>query len=355
VNFSRILRNFGIRCTPQEVIDASRGVLALNPRDPEELREILRLTLVKDPEHYSTFDKLFNWYWLGGEEPRLMVQSRAMVKVIAESKDALDPVGRFMSIYSPVEVRGRAVREKLRGGSDVRVVRRMVKALARATAQTPGVRRVEGKEYVDFPRTFSTAISTLGEIVRLRRSSRKRTRARLVVLLDVSGSMEERWGSLMRILQGLRQLPQGTYEAFVFSTSLVRITDILASSSVRALEDELIRVVDIWGSGTRIGECLMEFMDKQGGLLRGDSTVIVVSDGWDLGDLGVLEESLRRMRRSAGRIIWLDPNASMRNYSPETACMRIVIRYVDAVLPIDVLMDQKYLRNMVRLVKGRNT
>jgi uncharacterized protein with von Willebrand factor type A (vWA) domain len=350
LDFIRILRNFGMRSTPSEALDAVRGTLALRPRDPEEFREILRVTLIKDPGDYGKFDELFNWYWLGGEEPRVMVERRFMVKVIVESRDSLDPVGRFMSIYSPVEVRGRVVRGKLRSGGDLRTVRRMIKALARATASTPGVRRTRGGDEVDFPRTFSNAVATLGEVARISRSTRKRTRARLIILLDISGSMEERWGLVMRMIQGLRQLPQGSYEVFMFSTSMVRITDVVGTLPIGRLEDELARIVDIWGSGTRIGECLRALVEEHGGVMGRESTLVVVSDGWDLGDLGILEDSLREIKRRVRRLVWLDPNASMHGYSPETACMRIVTRYADAVLPTEVLMNPTYMRRIAGLI-----
>ncbi len=352
VDFIRILRGSGLRLGVSEDIDAIRGSIEAGvfgdiPRDFELFREVLRISLVKDPEQYDLFDRIFDAYWLYGEE-RQRIATRVEVKIYGE-ENMPDPVGRFLSIYSPLDVRGRVPRDVRLDPRERIAVRRVFKTLRRKIPTEPGVRKkASTKGEIDFPRSYREALSTIGDLVKLRKSLRKKVRTHMIIAIDVSGSMEDSWESILRLLRSLRGFPKSEYEVFLFSTDIERITD-----SVTYSDEKLIEVISksgVWGSGTKIGVSLYKLITSYKGYVRETSIVIIISDGWDLGDLGLLEKSLAMLRRSVKKILWLSPHAGKKGFSPETACLKIAVRYVDAILPIEILYDMAMLRKYIRTV-----
>lgn len=353
VDFARILRLHGIGCTIPEVIDASAAVLGFDA-DEETLREALRATLVKRVEYYGLFDELFDRFWgLKGVSGLGRSVSAQRVRLVVEGE--LDPVSRFLSSYSPLEVEleeGLLRLESLRERS--RSISRGLRAYSRMLALKPGRRRVKSRRgRVDFRRTLRASLSTYGEVVRLLRSSRKKTRARLIALLDVSGSMKDEWDWIYDSLRAFKALPPGSYEVFLFSTRLKRITHLLESQSTeKELARTLAREFRYWGSGTRIGDALEELVNAYSGILGKDAGVLIVSDGWDLGDLRKLESLIIELRRRVSHVAWLTPHASKPGFKPVTACLRIVSKHVDALLPSTCLEDPRLLANMVMLKRA---
>lgn len=263
----------------------------------------------------------------------------------------MDPVSRFLSVYSPLEVRW----ERLDPPGPVdggvrRLLYRGLRLYRRRLALEEGRRRRPGRRGPpDFKRTMRLSLRTFGEAVRIARSRRKRSRSRLLVLLDVSNSMRDYWPWIQALILALRGLPTGSYEVFVFSTRLVRITGIIESGGGDSeVLEAVIREAGVWGSGTRIGEALKSLVDDYPSYVDRRTGVLIVSDGWDLGDLGVLEESLRELRKRSGYIAWITPHASSEGFSPSTACLRIALNYVDDLLPTSALEDPRMLSRLVR-------
>jgi uncharacterized protein with von Willebrand factor type A (vWA) domain len=174
-------------------------------------------------------------------------------------------------------------------------------------------------------------ILTRGEPVELARRERKILKTKLVVLCDVSGSMDLYSRLLVQFLYAL-QNQLGRMETFVFSTRLHRVTEDLQGPSFRGAVDRLGDVGD-WAGGTRIGESLREFNRGWPRLPDRDTVVIVLSDGWDTGEPAVLSEALVTMRRRAGKIVWLNPLLGSPDYQPLTQGMVAALPHVDAFLP----------------------
>lgn len=352
IDFIRILRGSGLRLGVSEDIDAVRGVseagmLGDVPRDIEYFKEILRVTLIKDPEQYGLFDRIFDSYWLYGVEEQRRVLAKVEVKIYGD-ENMPDPVKRFISIYSPLDIRGRIPKEIRQDPRERIAVRRIFKMIRRTIPTEPGARRrASSKGEIDFPRSYRDALSTLGDLVKLRRSMRKITRTHLVIAIDISGSMEDSWESIVKLLRSLRGFPSSGYEVFLFSTDILRVTNAIAYGDEKVRE--MVIRSGIWGSGTKIGESLYKLVSEYRGYVRDTSVVIIVSDGWDLGDLELLEKSLRIMRRTVRKILWLSPHAGKKGFSPETACLRIATKYVDAILPIEILYDMNTLRRYIKM------
>jgi len=359
VDFVRLLRGSGFRIGVSESIDAYRAVeelglsgdLRASPQKIAYFREALRVTLAKDPDRYGVFDELFDMYWLMGLEAKQVAERRIPVRVEVEGETP-DPVKKFLSIYSPLDIRGRIPKDvevdpRVRGS-----VRRNIRMIAKKIPTKPGARRKRSsKGEISFPQTYREALSTLGDIVKLVKTRRKAGRADFIFLIDVSGSMEDTWASIASLLRAVKGLPARSYEVFLFSTDLIRATEAVQIGE-GAVKDLLARS-GIWGSGTRIGESLYKLVSSYRGLLGDRSIVVIISDGWDLGDLTLLERSLRDLRRSVSRILWLSPYAGKRGFAPDTMCLRIAVRYVDAILPAEILYDaltfKRYLRTLLAI------
>jgi uncharacterized protein with von Willebrand factor type A (vWA) domain len=145
-----------------------------------------------------------------------------------------------------------------------------------------------------------------------------------------------------------RELPDT--EVAVFATRMSVITDLLRAGSVaRSLREVAARAGD-WGGGTDIGGCLRDFNDRYARqLLRSDSTVVLLSDGWDRGDAGLMTAEIARLRRRAARLIWLNPLLGNPNYEPITRGMRTALPYLDHFLPAHNLQSLARLARMIQL------
>ena len=186
-----------------------------------------------------------------------------------------------------------------------------------------------GRGQPDLRRTLRAALKTDGEPIRRLHRARSTKHRRLVLLVDVSGSMEPYARSLLRFVQaavaGRRQV-----EAFAIGTRLTRITRELGSRDPdRALRQAAARVVD-WSGGTRLGDGLAHFNDEWGvrGMARG-AVVVILSDGWDRGDPAALSEQLIRLRRVAHRIVWVNPLKVTPGYAPLARGMAAALPHVD--------------------------
>ena len=186
---------------------------------------------------------------------------------------------------------------------------------------------------LDARRIVRLALSTGGDPIRLARRERKRRRTKLVVVCDVSGSMDLYSRFLLQVLYAL-QHAFARVETFAFSTRLVRITPALANDSYHSALDALARVeAGGWSGGTKIGECVEALRVGWPRLLDRRTAVIILSDGWETGDPDVLASALRELHRRAGRIVWLNPLLGNPTYQPLTAGMQAALPHVDVFAP----------------------
>ncbi len=300
-----------------------------------------RATLVKRPEDIDGYDKVFDAFWNGiaagaaaaelpptvitlafdtGEEDDTPAPGEAAsdAPVIAVRWSASEVLRqRDFAAYTPAEfVEARRLMTDLRLAGALRPSRRL----------RPG-RHAHGKP--DVRRTVRSALRAGGEPVRRSFLVPTEQSRRLVLLLDVSGSMEPYARAFVRFLHAA-VVGRRRVEAFAMGTRLTRITRELSSRDPdAAIGAAAHRVVD-WAGGTRLGEGLREFNDAWGvrGLARG-SVVVVLSDGWDRGDPAVLREQMQRLRRVAYRIVWVNPLKASPGYAPLAQGMATALPYVD--------------------------
>jgi uncharacterized protein with von Willebrand factor type A (vWA) domain len=355
--FSRLLRERGLDATPATSIVAVQALVAVDFGDRDDVYHALRAVFVSRHSDLRLFDAAFDEWWGAPatqspterasrspranppvvnpwDEPRTATTSTYLtrwaaslaeaereesVPIAAPSTREADGAKDF-GHYDDADLRG------LEEAAD-RIVRRL---RARRSRRWRMARR---GSRLDARRIVRLALATGGDPIRLARRERKRRRTKLVVVCDVSGSMDLYSRFLLQLLYAL-QHAFARVETFVFSTRLVKVTDALTSDSYRAALDALAHVSDGgWSGGTKIGESLEALRLGWPRLLDRRTAVIVLSDGWDTGEPEVLGAALRELKRRAGRIIWLNPLLGSPAYRPLTRGMQAALPHVDVFAP----------------------
>jgi hypothetical protein len=188
---------------------------------------------------------------------------------------------------------------------------------------------------VDFRRTAGRSARTGGEWIELFRRDRAARRADLVVLWDVSGSMREHTSALFALVHSLHRVIRRT-RVFAFGHAIEEVTGLFEGQPYARALPELSGRLAGTGGGTQIARCLTEFYRHWGALLRPTTTVLIVSDGWDLGDVSRLRRELERIRGSVARLAWVNPYAAEKGFTPSTAALRTALPFLDLFAsPVD--------------------
>ena len=184
-------------------------------------------------------------------------------------------------------------------------------------------------EHIDLRRTLRGSLRTGGDPIRLARRRRRVVRRRLVLLCDISGSMEPYARAYLQFLTCAGK----DAEAFVFATRLTRITRALATRSPERAIQRAAAAAPDWSSGTRIGDALREFNDRHGrrGMARG-AVIVILSDGWERGDPALVGREMERLARLAYRIVWVNPRVSAAGFVPRAGGMVAALPHVDALV-----------------------
>jgi len=368
VRFCRLLRLRGLPVTPAESLDAVRALEVIDLGDRAEVRRALRTVLVWRREDFPTFDACFDAFWSArlsgpgggplGAAPdaaglppalaaRLPVQPAS--ELVFEEWGRLDSEeGQPVALPRASEIERLAAKDFSTFHPDqLDEVARLAAQLARRLAMRRSRRRRparRGRE-VDLRRTMRLAL-TRGEPVELARRERKLQKTKVVVLCDVSGSMDLYSRFLLQFLYSL-QNQFARMETFVFATTLTRITDELRGQPYRSALARLGRVRD-WSGGTKIGESLQAFYAGWRWLLDSRTVVVILSDGWDTGEPAQLADALRRIRRHAARLIWLNPLLGNPDYEPLTQGMVAALPHLDLFAPAHNLDSLRALARHLR-------
>ncbi|QYJ16333.1 hypothetical protein Rxycam_02166 [Rubrobacter xylanophilus DSM 9941] len=342
VAFGRVLRGAGLSVGTERLVGFARALEELDVGRREDVYWAGRITLTSRPEDVEVYDRAFEVFWERGAEEAPPRRREAELR-IPESEDSVMPAKETVEPdergeeavglrYSPVEV----LRKKdfaLYSPEEFAELQRLLADL-RLSGALRRTRRLEparrGRH--DPRRTMRSAMRTGGETVRHRFRRAKDQPRRVVLLCDVSGSMAPYSRALLRFLHA-GVISGGRFEAFSVGTRLTRITRELSTRDPdRALRQATGAVRDLSG-GTRLGDALKEFVDRWGqrGMARG-AVVVILSDGWDRGDVAVLAEQMRRIRRLAYRVIWVNPLKATPGYQPLAAGMAAALPYVDVFL-----------------------
>ena len=348
VRFAAALRRHGLPVTPEHVTDGVRALEQLDLADRDEVRTGLRAVFAGRPEDFATFDRVFDGFWRAATEADRVAEALAPPALPEQAPPGLERTGREtlaldawqeggaedagdepVGVPAASELEAVAARDFSTFSPDqldevyrltLKIARRLARRISRR--RRPSARR--GR--IDLRRTLRANL-TRGELIELRYRRRKRKKVKLVLLCDVSGSMDLYSRFLLQFLFAL-QSAFSRVETFTFSVRLTRVTDYLRARSYRDVLRRLTAVKD-WSGGTKIGESLAEFNRGWPALVDRRTIVIVLSDGWDTGDPDVLAAELLRIKRRAGRVIWLNPLLGNPSYEPLTRGMAATLPLVD--------------------------
>ena len=363
VTFGRVLREAGIEVGPGRLLDAVRGLDAVELARQEDVYFTLRQTLVSRHDELELFDRAFNaWFLRGAIEP----PARGPQLVAPQGRAAPTLVGRTDSdddgSGEPLEL-GASAHEVLRAqdlgemtAGEFERARRLMTAIAKARPQRLSRRRSPDPrgDRLDLRRLLRRSLRSGGDPVEQALRSRKRVPRKLVVLSDVSGSMDRYSRALLVFLHAVVGSGRGV-EAFAFGTRLTCLTrDLAARDPDAAIARATVTALD-WGSGTRIGGALAEFNSTYGrrALSRG-AVVVIVSDGWERDDPALVAREMARLARAAYAVVWVNPLKGNPDYQPLAAGMRAALPFVDRFLPGHNLSSLEELATVLEGIERRH-
>lgn len=359
VHFARYLRARGLDVVPQTATDLVEAAALVGLESQADVRAAFRAVTVTRPEHLPIFDDAFDLFFGRGigaprEVPRMEeIPSAVQTPVLSDEDDADDA-----ALEETTDQLGASHAERLatRDFSELtpdeiaevrRLIARMVwqpvEAFSRRWSPDPSGPRP------DMRRTLRNSIGPRSALMELEFRARKQRRRPLVILADVSGSMEK-YVEMLLYFAHAAPARVGRVETFVFSTRLTRITHELRRKDPAAALRLVSAAVHDWSGGTRIGAALETFnREWSRRVARGGPIGIIISDGWDRGDPDLLRREMARFSRSVHRTIWLNPLAGREGYAPETRGLKAALPYVDDFLPAARLAD---LADVVRLLES---
>jgi uncharacterized protein with von Willebrand factor type A (vWA) domain len=342
VTFGRVLREVGLEVGPGRVADALRGIGAVDLTRQEDVYFTLRQTLVSRHDELDLFDRAFNAWFL--RTPVLAPVRTAPSPVVQQTvgESLADGTGSEQDdeMGDPLEL-GASGHELLRDKDfaemtpdEYRRVKRLIAAIAgHRPLRASRRRRADPRgDRLDMRRLIRHSLRTGGDPVDRPYRARKEVPRKLVVLCDVSGSMDAYARALVLFLHAAVGSGPGV-EAFAFGTRLSRLTGELGTRDPESALEKCTEAVTDWGSGTRIGASLKEFNDVYGrrALSRG-AVVVIVSDGWERQDPELVGREMARLARAAYAVVWVNPLKGNPEYQPLAGGMRAALPYVDRFL-----------------------
>jgi uncharacterized protein with von Willebrand factor type A (vWA) domain len=351
--FGRLLRRSGIDVHVGRMIDVIDALQHVDLASREEVYHTCRALLVHRHDQLAVFDRAFEMFWhahagsstsvkgagRGADPNRGPGQSEWPRPGEAGAADEGPSIPAVIQTWSDVGV----LAEKDFGEFTPDEIIRARIALDQLV-WSPGERRTRrwvpgGGSRIDLRRALARSLRTGGDVIELPRRTRRIRPRPIVLLCDVSGSMERYARMLLHFAHSLTRR-QRRVEAFLFSTELTRITMQLRARRVGEAVSAVTRAVPDWSGGTRIGAAVRQFHQQwMRRALRGGPVVLLISDGWDRGDPEVLRAQIARLQRSCHRLIWLNPLIGTVGYEPLTRGLQAALPYVDDFLPARTLTN----------------
>jgi uncharacterized protein with von Willebrand factor type A (vWA) domain len=333
--FAAVLRRAGFAVAPEQTMAWLAAIDLLGPREVGDIRRAARATLAPPPERFAEFDALFDMHFLGAAQPALESQpsDEAPLQAAEDSAVGPDPVlGEETRESGAAATRAeRLSARRFPPETQDNTLRRFARALPARAPRRRGYRwrAARGGPGTDARRMFRDAMRNAGEFVRLRRRKRRLRPRRIVVLIDISGSMKERTQAHLAFAHALARTAEAV-EVFTIGTRLTRITRALRlRDRAQALAAAALVVAD-WDGGTRIGEALNAFLaiPRFAALARG-AALVVLSDGLERGDPAAMGDAVARFSRIAWRTVWLTPLAADPGFEPRTAGLAAARPFLD--------------------------
>jgi len=342
VQFCRFLRNKNFAISAEEEATALEALQYIDYRKRTVFSLALKSVLCRSRLEINEFDNFFDEYW---KEFAKAIES----KVKTEAQPVIKPESKNATIKSlkswlngnrdheTEETASYHISENLAQkdfsavpADELDELMRSIKAISRRFAAHLN-RRYKKSNKIKVPdlrRTLRKNMRHGSELIEIVFRKPKRNRTKLVVLCDVSKSMDLYASFLLQFIFAFQQV-FSRIETFAFSTSLMHITHILKQNDFTTVLRLLSGQNSSWGGGTRIGESLNSLVNRYTRLLDKRTIVIIISDGWDTGEIPLLQENMESIHKKTKKVIWLNPLAGYTSYRPEVAGMQAAIPFVD--------------------------
>jgi uncharacterized protein with von Willebrand factor type A (vWA) domain len=357
VRFSYLLRENGISVSLPAVLDTIEGLPLIDISSLQAFHCLLRINFISRKEDLTTFDDLFYAYWLPEDRTHLQIPSEGIAEheqdqdmltsfkekmAYLKTTDNADEksIKQWALRYSPQALTETGEVQDLRFDSSkdlyesiCRILQPLANRVSRRYQYTE-----RGKE-ISLRKILRKNMRFGGELIFLDFRKKRLKKRRVIFFCDVSGSMDIYTLMILQFIHALKRIDRRT-EIFFFSTDLSRATRQFDASEFTSVINQIPGVIADWGGGTRIGHCLKLFNETVGKRqLSGKDIVMIFSDGWDRGEIDVLEGQMAFLKRKVYKIIWLNPLIGTQDYQPICQGMRTALPYVDYFLPLGQLKD----------------
>jgi uncharacterized protein len=374
--FGRLLRGLGLDVNTGRMMDLIHGLGYINIGQRSDFYHASRTLLVHNHEDIPLFDQAFELFWQKPQEEWMTgyldgrFTSRKPKKLVVPppleetetmnsrpdgeaSKDGLT-ILQVTKTYSDRELLRRKDFSEMTG-EELEAVKRLMRSLTLRLGERRTRRLRPGRgQRLDLRRTLRLSYKTGGEVMIWALREPKYKPRQLVILADISGSMERYTRLLLHFFYGLAQSNHQPVEAFVFSTRLTRITRQLKDKNIERALSGVSQAVHDWSGGTRMGEALKKFnYDWARRVLGRGAVVLFISDGWDRGDISLLKTEMARLHRSCHRLMWLNPLLGSPVYEPLTRGAQAMLPNVDDFLPVHNLASLEDLASHLEKVSIR--
>ena len=368
--FGRVLRGLGLDVNPGRMMDLVSALDYIEIGNKADFFYAARTLLVHEREDLELFDEAFELFWRKPadswnlEHWQGMLRRRPPTKPIVtppplkdeqpsdKDKDEESAMNEPMTVLEVT--RTYSDREVLRhkdftqmSETESQAVKEMMSHLTWKINARRTRRRRPGKgEMLDLRRTLRRSLRAGGEIFSWSYREPKWKPRPLVIIADISGSMERYTRVLLHFIYGMKSALTQPVEAFVFSTRLTRITRPLQIRDLDLALRNVGQLVNDWAGGTRIGESLKYFNFEWGRRVLGrGAVVLIISDGWDRGDAQLLSREMARLKRNCYQVIWLNPLLGAPDYEPLTRGIQAALPHIDHFLPVHNLASLEDLAN----------
>jgi hypothetical protein len=384
-SLGEVLRRSGIPATPERQARFSASFLAIDPGSLDELYWIGRVTLLSDHGQVEIYDKVFdqvfrgildfNEYLRESHKPapsksKESGESQPASPNTGERKDGNDSAGTSAtpgdvadegeSDEEPVLLAAVSEDEVLRERDFAQCSQDELNLIAALVAKLPLIpprrasrrsKRSNHGHELDMRSTIRKSRSTGGDPIVLEMKQKKERPRRVVLIADVSGSMEPYARVYMHLMRGAVLALHA--EAFVFATRLTRLTRFIGQGKPDEAYKRVAENTPDWSGGTRIGKALLTFVSDHGqrGVARG-AVVVIVSDGWEIDDPIYIEQAMSRLSRLAHHIIWVNPRKASQNYEPLVRGMSAALPYVDTFVSGHSLRAIQEVLNAIHQAKN---
>jgi uncharacterized protein with von Willebrand factor type A (vWA) domain len=371
VRFSNLLRDNGVPVSLPAVLDTLEGLSLIDISALQEFRILLQANLIHRKQDITTFNRLFQKYWLPrnrlarnipseenlypAEEENSIVSHHLENISDGGSPEQPEPKSAqpWVLRYSPQSLVKSSPAQELQmidSGTLYDALCALLKPLNNRLSRRYRY-TFRGRE-ISLRRILRKNMQFGGELIFLDFKKRKVKKRRVLFFCDVSGSMNIYTRMILQFVHALNRIDRRT-EIFFFSTELSRATSQFDVSDVNSVISRIPEWTSNWGGGTRIGHCLRIFNESYAKrMLSTRDIVIIFSDGWDRGEIDVLETQMARLKRKTYKLIWLNPLMGSADYQPICQGMRTALPYVDSFLPMDTPRDLAILGRMLGKMMG---